>query len=87
VLDLRVGLVKEVKLLDAGGTVKYINMAFKMKGFKAHDMFDPKTGAKKVAKTYEEHLSLGKKGFTHDKPSPNKGKISEPCKAAAKRKV
>jgi len=43
-------------------------MAFRMKGFKAHDMFDPKTGKKVVAETYQEHVDLGKKGYTHDSP-------------------
>ena len=39
-----------------------------MKGFKAHDMFDPKTGDKVVAKTYQKHLDFSKKGYTHDSP-------------------
>ena len=49
-------------------------MAFKMKGFKAHDMFEPKTGKKVVAKTYQDHLDLDKKGYTH---SPNKKRMGE----------
>tara|TARA_R100001129_G_C5125508_1_gene191513 strand:+ start:132 stop:500 length:369 start_codon:yes stop_codon:yes gene_type:complete len=43
-------------------------MAFKMKGFKAHDMYEPETGKKVVADTYQEHLELGKKGYTHKSP-------------------
>ena len=45
-----------------------------MKGFKAHDMFEPKTGRKVVAKTYQQHLDLGEKGYTH---SPNKKRMGE----------
>lgn len=33
-----------------------------------HDMFDPKTGEKEVAKDEAEHKALSKKGYTHDKP-------------------
>jgi hypothetical protein len=54
--------------------LKRSNMAFKMKGFKAHDMFEPKTGKKVVAKTYQDHLDLDKKGYTH---SPNKKRMGE----------
>jgi len=46
-------------------------MAFKMKGFKAHDMFEPETGKKVVANTYQEHLDLGKKGYKHKSPKKN----------------
>jgi len=46
-----------------------------MNGFKAHDMFDPKTGEKIVAKTYDEHLALDKKGYTHETPTKKKGKV------------
>ena len=35
--------------------------------FVPHDMFDPETGEKKVAKTYEMHLALKAKGWDHDK--------------------
>ena len=48
-------------------------MAFKMKGFKAHDMFEPKTGKKVVAETYKEHVELGKKGYTHSPAKKQKG--------------
>ena len=36
--------------------------------FKPHMMYDPKTGKGIMAKTYERHIELGKKGHTHDKP-------------------
>jgi len=45
------------------------------KDFKAHDMFDPKTGKKVVAKTYQEHVDLGDKGYTHEPPTKKKGKV------------
>ena len=35
-------------------------MAFKMKGFKAHNMYD-----KQRAETYEEHVALKEKGYKH----------------------
>lgn len=35
-------------------------MAFKMKGFVPHNMYD-----KKKAETHKEHLELKKKGYTH----------------------
>ena len=36
-----------------------------------HDMFDPKTGKKEVAKDEAEHKALAAKGYTHDKPEEN----------------
>ena len=36
--------------------------------FKKHDMFDPKTGKKKVAKVEKDHHDLAKKGYTHIDP-------------------
>jgi len=35
-------------------------MAFKMKGFKPHNMYD-----KQKAETYDEHLALKEKGYKH----------------------
>jgi len=35
--------------------------------FVPHDMFDPETGERKLAKTYEMHLALKAKGWDHDK--------------------
>jgi hypothetical protein len=43
-------------------------MAFKMKGFKAHDMFNPKTGEKFVAKKLADHERMDEMGYTHDSP-------------------
>jgi hypothetical protein len=36
--------------------------------FKQHDMFDPKTGKKKVANVEKDHHDLAKKGYTHIDP-------------------
>ena len=36
--------------------------------FKVHNMYS-KTGVKKVAKTMSQHLSLKKKGYSHDSPA------------------
>jgi hypothetical protein len=37
------------------------------KEFKAHPMYDPKTGKKYIAKTYSEHMKYKKLGYTHNK--------------------
>ncbi len=50
-------------------------MAFKMKGFKAHDMYEPDTGKKVVAETYKEHVDLGEKGYTHEPPTKKRSKV------------
>jgi hypothetical protein len=44
-------------------------MAFKMKGFVAHNMYD-----KKKAETHKEHLELKRKGYTH---SPLKNDVKK----------
>jgi hypothetical protein len=36
-----------------------------------HDMFDPKTGKKEVAKDEAEHKALAAKGYTHEAPEEN----------------
>lgn len=36
--------------------------------FKPHMMYNPKTGKGVMAKKYADHIALGKKGYTHDKP-------------------
>lgn len=41
-----------------------------------HDMFDPKTGEKEVAKDEAEHKALAKKGYTHEKPEVDE--VAEP---------
>ena len=38
------------------------------KDFKPHKMYHPKTGQAVSAKTYEQHLTLKKKGYEHTKP-------------------
>ena len=52
-------------------------MAFKMKGFAAHDMFNPTTGKKVVAKTHAEHIALGARGYTHS-PDDNSPLAKKP---------
>jgi len=43
------------------------------KDFKPHTMYDPKTGKAVEAKTYQQHLQLKEKGYTHEKPDASKG--------------
>ena len=38
------------------------------KDFKPHMMYDPKTGKGVMANKYADHVALGKKGYTHEKP-------------------
>ena len=49
------------------------------KGGKAKDNFEPhmmyKDGKSKKATNYEEHMSLGKQGWSHNKPKMQKGGI------------
>ena len=54
-------------------------MAFKMKGFKAHDMYEPDTGKKVVAETHKEHVDLGEKGYTHEPPTKKRSKVKGGC--------
>ena len=42
--------------------------------FKPHMMYDPKTGKGVMAKKYSDHVALGKKGYTHDKPKVNENR-------------
>jgi len=46
-----------------------------MKGFKAHDMYEPDTGKKVVAETHKEHVDLGEKGYTHEPPTKKRSKV------------
>ena len=56
----------------------------KMKNkFKPHMMYD-KSGKGYKANTYEQHLSMKKKGYGHSKPSKAK---AEPSKAKAEKRV
>ena len=52
----------------------------KKSDFKPHNMYHPKTGKATVAKTYEQHLALKKKGYGHSAP-----KKKAPKKKAAKK--
>jgi len=52
-------------VLEGKAVVKEMEMKY------PHDMFDPKTGKKEVAKDEAEHKALAAKGYTHDKPEEN----------------
>jgi len=45
--------------------------------FKPHMMYDPKTGKGYMAKKYEDHLAMQKKGYTHDKPDVKEQAVNE----------
>lgn len=45
--------------------------------FKPHDMWDPKTGEKKFAKTEKEHLALKDKGWGHEDPNQKEEQLDE----------
>ena len=49
-------------------------MAFKMKGFKPHNMYKTEK-----ANTYEEHLALEKKGYDHSPYKKAKGMDGKAC--------
>ena len=49
-----------------GGATK--KKATKKKTFKAHNMYNPKTGKAVKAPTMAKHLELKKKGYGHTKP-------------------
>ena len=51
------------------------------KTFEPHMMYHPKTGDAVKAKTYQDHLDLGKKGYGHEKPE-----VEENLSAAQKEK-
>jgi len=44
-------------------------MPYTKKNFSPHPMYDPKTGKAHNASTYDKHLELKGKGFTHSPPS------------------
>ena len=53
--------------------------------FKPHKMYDPKTGKGYDAKKEKDHLSMKKKGYTHDKPEKkNCGCGKDPCETYGK---
>ena len=41
-----------------------------MEKFKAHMMYDPKTGKGYKAEKEADHLRMKKMGYSHDKPEP-----------------
>tara|TARA_R100001129_G_scaffold48485_1_gene33321 strand:- start:99 stop:329 length:231 start_codon:yes stop_codon:yes gene_type:complete len=45
------------------------------KDYKHHMMYDPKTGKGRKTTSYEDHLSLKKRGWGHSKPNPLKKKV------------
>ena len=45
--------------------------------FKPHMMYDPKTGKGYMAKKYEDHLAMKKKGYSHDKPDVKEQAVNE----------
>ena len=47
------------------------------KDFKPHMMYDPKTGKGVMANTYDDHMKLDKKGYTHEKPKDMKEETEE----------
>jgi len=53
--------------------------------FTSHDMWDPKTGEKKTAKTKAQHLALKAKGWDHERPTKEQGvdeELGDPNSAA-----
>ena len=52
-------------VLEGKAPVKEMEMKY------PHDMFDPKTGKKEVAKDEAEHKALAAKGYTHEAPKEN----------------
>ena len=52
-------------VLEGKAAVKEMEMKY------PHDMFDPKTGKKEVAKDEAEHKALAAKGYTHEAPKEN----------------
>jgi len=57
---------------------KFLNEDKKSKeDFKPHMMYNPKTGKGIMAKTYERHIELDKKGYLHDKPKVKEDKMAD----------
>ena len=67
VADISVGK-KKAKPVGVKADEPLKGYAYNEKAKYPHDMFDPKTGEKEVAKDEAEHNALAKKGYTHDKP-------------------
>ena len=45
--------------------------------FKPHKMYDPETGEGVEAKTHQDHIDLGKKGYVHEKPKIDEGDLQK----------
>ena len=75
--------MKEVKLQDADGTVKYKDMAFKLKNKQIEKIVGELRNASKLHAGQADKLE--RMNSANKMKSPMK-KISGPCKAAAKRK-
>jgi len=45
------------------------------KDFKPHMMYDPKTGKGYMAKKYEDHVKMDKKGYVHEKPEVKESEL------------
>ncbi len=59
-------------LYKKGGAAKKKSAA--KKKFKAHMMYNPKTGKGTMAKKMADHLRMKKLGYTHTKPKAKKKK-------------
>ena len=59
-------VAKKIMGYKKGKLVK--KKATKKKAFKAHNMYNPKTGKAVKAPTMAKHLELKKKGYGHTKP-------------------
>tara|TARA_Y100001938_G_scaffold47793_1_gene66580 strand:- start:85 stop:495 length:411 start_codon:yes stop_codon:yes gene_type:complete len=47
------------------------------KDFSPHMMYDPQTGEGEMANTFEEHMEMKEKGFTHDMPEKKDKETAE----------
>ena len=45
--------------------------------FKPHKMYDPETGEEVEAKTHQDHIDFGKKGYVHEKPKVDEGDLQK----------
>ena len=54
------------RMWEGGTSVSELTKA--EEDFKPHQMYDPKTGDALMAATYEQHLDLKERGYTHNKP-------------------
>ena len=54
------------RMWEGGTSVSELTKA--EEDFKPHQMYDPKTGDALIAATYEQHLDLKERGYTHNRP-------------------